>query len=111
MDARQLKKILIQKISPDYLKVTDESHLHAGHAEAARSGGGHFSVVVVSEKFEGQPQVERHRLIYKIFKSQFPDIHALSIQALTPREWKLCPQFVADSKKMDGQKKSTSRKN
>ena len=67
--------------------VVDESHHHAGHP-GARSGGGHFRIVVVSDRFEGKRLVERQRLVYAALSEEMgPDIHALSMKTLTPDEW------------------------
>ncbi|MFQ5659900.1 MAG: BolA family protein [Gammaproteobacteria bacterium] len=72
--------------TPEKLQITDESHRHAGHAGAA-GGGGHFSVKLVSEKFVNHPTLERHRMVYRAVDDLMPaEIHALSIQALTPEE-------------------------
>lgn len=60
--------------------------MHAGHAGAA-SGGGHFSVTIVADKFSGKPMIERHRAVYLAVNDMMPsEIHALSIKALTPDE-------------------------
>jgi BolA protein len=67
--------------------VVDESPLHAGHA-GAREGGGHFRAVVVARCFEGRPPVERQRLAYAALAAEMGrEIHALSLQTLTPEEW------------------------
>jgi BolA protein len=72
---------------PDALiEVTDDSHLHAGHAGAA-GGGGHFSVKVVSERFAGRATLARHRLVYDAVRDWMPHrIHALAIIARLPAE-------------------------
>ena len=77
---------LEQTLSPARLDITDDSHLHMGHAGAA-SGAGHFSVVIVSDQFSGQNMVQRHRLVYLALGDMMPaEIHALSIKALAPGE-------------------------
>ena len=73
-------------LAPLALAVRDDSHLHAGHA-GARDGRGHFHVRVVSEAFAGKPLLARHRLVYAaVGEMMQTDIHALSIEALAPRE-------------------------
>lgn len=73
-------------LDPLELDVQDDSHLHAGHAGAA-SGAGHFSVKIVSPRFEGQRLVMRHRLVYDAVRDMMhSDIHALAITALAPSE-------------------------
>lgn len=73
-------------LAPHSLKLVDESHLHRGHAGAA-SGRSHFRVYVVSAAFIGSPLLARHRLVYSALGSLMDtDIHALSIEALSPDE-------------------------
>jgi BolA family transcriptional regulator, general stress-responsive regulator len=73
-------------LAPAEITVSDESHLHAGHA-GAKTGMGHFHVYVVSEAFDGQRMLRRHRLIYDAVGSLMQtDIHALRIDAKTPAE-------------------------
>ena len=68
------------------VEVDDDSHLHAGHAGAA-GGAGHYTVRIVSERFEGRPTVARHRLVYDAVKDWMPHrVHALVIAARTPAE-------------------------
>ncbi|MGH8726856.1 MAG: BolA family protein [Burkholderiales bacterium] len=76
----------LQTLQPQRLEIADDSALHAGHAGAA-SGGGHYHVLIVSEFFRDKNQVARHRLIYSALGEMMKkEIHALSIQALTPNE-------------------------
>jgi len=82
----RLESRLRAALQPVDLQVTDDSHLHAGHAGAA-GGHGHFTVHLVSERFSGLPVVRRHRLVYEAVGDMMTtDIHALSIQALAPGE-------------------------
>jgi BolA family transcriptional regulator, general stress-responsive regulator len=67
-------------------QLVDDSHLHAGHAGAA-SGAGHYSVRIVSDRFDGLNRVARHRLVYDCLRDMMTsDIHALNIIALAPSE-------------------------
>ena len=73
-------------LAPEHLEITDDSHLHAGHAGAA-GGGGHFSAKIVSSRFRGCATLARHRLVYQAVGDMMPgEIHALSIRARTPEE-------------------------
>lgn len=73
-------------LAPSVLELTDESALHAGHAGAA-SGGSHFRLKIVSERFEGLRLVMRHRLVYdSVHDMMHNEIHALAITALAPSE-------------------------
>ena len=81
-----IRSKLQQALAPERLEITDDSHLHAGHAGAA-SGGGHFSVNVVSSRFQGCSTLARHRLVYQAVSDMMPgEIHALSIRARAPEE-------------------------
>ena len=51
--------------------------------------GQHFQAVVVSNAFAGKSRVQRHQLVYKALGDRMrEEIHALSMQTLTPEEWK-----------------------
>jgi BolA protein len=82
----RIRALLQAALQPSQLEVGDDSHLHVGHAGAA-SGGGHFRVKIVSERFEGQRLVMRHRLVYDAVQGMMhTDIHALAITAMAPSE-------------------------
>ena len=88
MTASRLERLTerLQALEPTRLEVRDDSHNHAGHAGAA-DGRGHFSVLIVSKRFAGMRQVQRHRLVYEaVGDLMVTDIHALSIHALAPGE-------------------------
>ncbi|HEX6829910.1 MAG TPA: BolA family protein, partial [Burkholderiales bacterium] len=69
-------------LAPQSLDIADESALHAGH-EGTRGGGGHYALTIVSQKFDGQSTVARHRMIYVALGELMQrEIHALSIRAL-----------------------------
>jgi BolA protein len=73
-------------LGADHLEVIDDSHRHAGHAGAA-DGRGHFTVLIVSQRFAGLSTLERHKLVYQVVGDMMTtDVHALSIQALAPGE-------------------------
>ena len=82
----RLTRRLDQGLGTDHLEVIDDSHRHAGHAGAA-DGRGHFTVLVVSQRFAGLGTLKRHKLVYEVVGDMMAtDIHALSIQALAPGE-------------------------
>ena len=73
-------------LAPSDIDVTDESHLHRGHA-GARDGRGHFRVRVVSSRFAGLNRLQRHRLVYDALGDLMKtDIHALAVVAFTDEE-------------------------
>ena len=81
----ELRAALTRELDPRALEIQDDSALHAGHAGARE--GGHFRVTLVSERFRGRAQLERHRLVYAAAGPLMgAGVHALSIVARTPEE-------------------------
>ncbi|UDG83033.1 BolA family protein [Candidatus Vallotia lariciata] len=73
-------------LSPFVLEIQDNSLEHAEHAGAAT--GSHYSVTIVSAVFDGHTRVDRHRLVYSALRNEMQKgIHALSINAYTPKEF------------------------
>ena len=51
--------------------------------------GDHFSIIVVSDRFNNMSLINRHKLIYEIFAQEITkEIHALHIKTYTHSEWK-----------------------
>ena len=85
--ASAIREKLTAALAPEALDIVDDSHKHAGHAGARPQGESHFTVRVVSAKFEGLNRVARQRLVYGALKDELAtDIHALAIEARTPGE-------------------------
>jgi len=86
MNRIQQMHALLAALQPSQLEIIDDSHKHAGH-EGARSGGGHYTLHIVSAQFAGKPTLARHRMIYSALGEMMKhDIHALNIKAYTPEE-------------------------
>jgi len=82
----EIRSRLEAAFTPVLLEIVDESHRHAGHA-GAKDGRGHFLVRIVSDRFEGVTPLARHRLVYAALGTLMQtDIHALSLEALSPTE-------------------------
>jgi BolA protein len=82
----RIRERLVAALEPLECELVDDSASHAGHAGAA-SGGGHYNVRIVSQRFEGLKLVTRHRLVYdSVHDMMHTDIHALAITALAPSE-------------------------
>jgi len=72
-------------LAPTKLIIQDDSAQHAGHA--GNTGGGHFTLTIVSAQFAQKSQIIRHRLIYQALSDLMPQqIHALSILAIATDE-------------------------
>jgi|TARA_B110000483_G_C18128547_1_gene516672 acid stress-induced BolA-like protein IbaG/YrbA len=49
----------------------------------------HYSALIVAVEFDGQRPLARHQMVYKCLGALVGnEIHALSITALTPDEWR-----------------------
>lgn len=82
-----LRAKLAAAFAPTRLHITDESHLHAGHAGARDEGETHFRVEIVSAAFDGQPRVARQRMVYEILAEELRTrVHALALTTRTPEE-------------------------
>tara|TARA_R110002096_G_scaffold146066_15_gene304287 strand:- start:735 stop:1034 length:300 start_codon:yes stop_codon:yes gene_type:complete len=83
----EIESRLREALEPVTLNVSDDSHLHAGHAGARAGGESHFSVDIVSDRFAGLGRVARHRLVNEALAQQLKGpIHALAIKARAPGE-------------------------
>lgn len=79
-----LETAITDAIAPSYLEVVDESFMH-NVPDGAQS---HFKVTVVSEAFEGQRLIGRHRQINALAAPALEGpIHALALHTYTPEEW------------------------
>ena len=78
---------LREAFTPESLDVTDESHLHEGHAGHRPGGETHFRVYIVSDAFKGKSRIERHRMVNAALASELAGgVHALAIHASAPGE-------------------------
>ena len=78
---------LSEAFAPESLEVTDESHLHEGHAGHREGGETHFRVYIVSPAFKGKSRIERHRMINGVLSAELAgSVHALAIRAQAPGE-------------------------
>jgi BolA protein len=81
----------LQQLDPQRIDIIDDSARHAGH-EGAKSGGGHYQLTLVSERFRGLPRLARHRLVYDAAGDLMQrEIHALTMVLQTPEEAGVSP--------------------
>lgn len=75
-------------VTPESVRSGIEAGLACEHCEVIGDGQ-HFQAVVVSGAFAGKSRVQRHQLVYQALGDRMrEEIHALSMQTLTPEEWK-----------------------
>jgi len=85
VSAHDIEAALRAALAPAVLEVQDDSDQHAGHAGARE--GRHFSVRIVSDRFNGLSRLARHRLVYHSLHDLIArGIHALAIDARAPGE-------------------------
>ncbi len=82
--AQTIHDILVDALTPAHLDVINESHQHNVPANSET----HFKVVIVSDQFENQGLVQRHRAVNKLLSEQLQGpVHALSLHTHTVNEW------------------------
>ncbi|MGR7920359.1 BolA family protein [Zobellella denitrificans] len=73
-----------EALAPQHLEVINESYMH----RVAPGSETHFKLVVVSDRFEGQRLLARHRALNSLLAEELAGgVHALALHTLTPAEW------------------------
>ena len=93
-----IEQKLSGELEVDYLQVENESHLH----NVAPGAESHFKVTIVSNSFDDQILIKRHRAVNQILQQEMQQIHALALHTLTPQEWQARGGQIADSPKCRG---------
>lgn len=74
--------------TPEQIHQYIAEHINCEHLQV-RGDGHHFEAVIVSSEFEGKRRVARHQLVYAALGDRMrAEIHALSMQTMTPEEFK-----------------------
>ncbi len=74
-------------VTPQQIQQWIQAGLACDHIQVAGDGQ-HFEAVIVSPAFRGKMPVGRHQLVYgALGERMHAEIHALSMQTLTPEEW------------------------
>jgi acid stress-induced BolA-like protein IbaG/YrbA len=75
-------------VTTESIKQGIESQLACEHVEVIGDGQ-HFQALVVAAGFAGKNRVQRHQMVYAALGDRMrEEIHALSMQTLTPEEWR-----------------------
>lgn len=83
----QIGAKLREALEPQRLEVRNDSHQHAGHASSPGTGSSHYTVTIVSDRFEGMGRVERQKMVYRILAQELEGpVHALALVTRTPAE-------------------------
>lgn len=82
--AQTITDKLEQSFTPSHLEVINESNRH----HVPPNSETHFKVVIVSEQFDGQRPLSRHRSVNEVLADELANgVHALSINTYTQAEW------------------------
>jgi len=65
-----------------------------GSRASVEGAEAHFSAVVIAAEFDGKTRIERHQMIYALFRDEMASqaIHALALKTSTPAEWERARQ-------------------
>ena len=82
--ATVIEEKILSAFSPLHLDVINESNNH----NVPPGSESHFKVTIVSNKFEGERLINRHRAINSLLAEELAGkIHALALHTYTEKEW------------------------
>jgi BolA protein len=82
--ATVIEEKILSAFSPLHLDVINESNNH----NVPPGSESHFKVTIVSNKFEGERLIQRHRAINSLLAEELAGkIHALALHTYTEKEW------------------------
>ena len=74
-------------LTPEQVKAYIEEGMPCVHVDV-QGDGQHFDAVIVSTEFRGKNRVQQHQRVYQALGERMKaEIHALSMQTLTPEQW------------------------
>ena len=86
MIPKKIVRLIQKKLKVKYIDINDLTSKHKTHKNY--DGGGHYTLIVVSDDFKNISLLERHKIIYNILNDMLKkEIHALSITAKTIDEY------------------------
>lgn len=82
--ATTIEEKLHSAFAPLHLEVINESNNH----NVPPNSESHFKVTIVSNNFEGERLIKRHRAVNSVLSEELAGkIHALAIHTFTEKEW------------------------
>ncbi|MDF1758494.1 MAG: BolA family transcriptional regulator [Legionellaceae bacterium] len=78
-----INDVLSKSLTPEILQIINESYMHS----VPDGSESHFKIIIVSTKFNDLSKIARHRLVFSLLKTEFKNIHALTLSLYTPIEW------------------------
>jgi acid stress-induced BolA-like protein IbaG/YrbA len=75
-------------VTPEKVKRYIEEGMSCAHVDV-QGDGQHFEAIIVADEFRGKNRVQQHQRVYQALGDRMKaEIHALSMQTLTPEQWK-----------------------
>ena len=75
-------------MTPEEIGQLIREHLPGAEVVVSSDDNTHFETRVIASAFEGQRALKRHQMVYAALGDLMGgEVHALSIEALTPAEW------------------------
>ena len=106
MISNTIENKITAHLQPTHLEIINESHMHS----VPKDSETHFKLIIVSDGFDGQSLVQRHRTVYQLLSEELAQgVHALSLHCYTPDQWKQSAE-VPDSPHCRGGSKKDSAK-
>ena len=91
MITERIKNILEKHINIYSISIDDLSWKHKNHP--GNDSGGHYRIIIISDRFVGMKILDRHKLIYNFLENMIKrEIHALSLETKTIDEFKNTPK-------------------
>jgi stress-induced morphogen len=84
-----MQRLLTDRLSAQVVKVDDVSG----------GCGSFYTVVVVSEKFEGLSTIKQHRAVTEVLEAEIGKMHGLTIKTMTPAQHEAAAAAAAKGKK------------
>jgi acid stress-induced BolA-like protein IbaG/YrbA len=85
-------------MDPAEIKALIENGLENADVKVFSDDNTHYAAVVIAAEFDGKRRIQRHQLVYQCLGSLMGnEIHAMSIRAHTPAEWRDLEQAEIDT--------------
>tara|TARA_E500000331_G_scaffold148719_1_gene144743 strand:- start:151 stop:429 length:279 start_codon:yes stop_codon:yes gene_type:complete len=77
----RIKKKIISSLAPEFLRIRDDSNLHASHGNVKKGElETHFNIKIVSTFFKHKNKVDMHKMVYEILNDEFSSgLHSLEL--------------------------------
>jgi len=96
---QQIRNKIVAAFEPDFIDLVNESNQH----NVPPGSESHFRLTLVTDKFEGQSLVKRHRAVNTVLSEELAGaVHALALHTYTRENWVQRGNKITDSPKCMG---------